>query len=373
MKRSYDYKTLQEAQEAALSILQKENEARGVKPVTYLYSALRFSVVADSFEEKPVTPFDVPRKYEDEPTEYILQGYTEDITEKDAVETGGRAYIYKMFHHYPEDYTDYLVVVLSPDEVDPSNFTLPFRNLNVSTLHAFARVGLLYAKPTKEVTPEQARTPEGELTISSYLHGDADTFWEYDRTKVEGLSKADFFSIEDEEVEADPEQYSDDWESNLIYSPVVAPSLLSELTGKRTATAKEYASALETLVGSTLDKRERKEVVTAYDFISRDLFLDYATYEFIRTENYDHLKKILSLFPDFGLPDKWERDYSPLWKWEKGTKKRIVTSADVAIVGKYLQTEFPAMLSPVSLREISEGTGIPLSLIYKASNRSKWD
>lgn len=371
MKRSYDYRTLQEAQEAAIDILHKENESSGLRPDFYQTTAIRSTRVADSFTAKPVTPFDVPREYTDEAEdeELYIQGYSDNTGE----EIGGRAYIYPLTHTYPEPHRDYIVVALSPEELDPSNFTLPFRNLNVGTLHAFARVGLLYSKPTKEVTPEQVKTPEGELTISSYLHGDNDTFWEYDRTKVERLSKEDFFSIADEEVESDPEEYSDFWDTNLIFSPVVAPSLLSELTGRKVTTAQDYASALESLTGSTLNKRERRQVIAAFNFISRDLFFDYALYEFIRTEDYSHLKEILSLSPDFGLPDKWERDYSPLWKWEKGTRKKVVTSAEEAIVGKYLQTEFSTMLSPVSLREISEGTGIPLSLIYKASNRSKWD
>lgn len=374
MLAEYDFQTKQEAQDAAFNLLTKENDSHGLPRLMYMISAIRSLKIADSFKEKPVTPFDIPRETDEgEAKEYVWIG----IDEQTGKETGGRAYIFQTEHYYPEEHTCYDIVVLSPDEVDPSNYTIPFRNLQENLLPIIARRGITFIKPKRAITPKEARTPEGQECILKLLRSyEIDAFFTYDREEYkDGLSKEKFFDIEDDEIEENPEEWEDDWEDNVRFINCIAPSLLSELTGRKVTNAKGYASALETLLGSTLDKRERKAATGYYDFALRDLFLSYATYEFFRTEDYSHLQEILSLYADFGLPENWQKDFILLSYWEtiKGKQKLKTFSAEEAIVSKYLSNEYSTLLSPFSLRDISEGTGIPMSIIYKATKLRKWD
>lgn len=370
MTNETGYTTFDEATEAALNLLKEINKEGELKADSYLRVALTTTRVADSFKDigdTPVTPFDVPREKEEANT-YELVG----ISKKTGEPVGGRAYIYREVHHYPNDHTEFALSVLSVEETDNSCYTLPFRNLTQDKIYIFARFGINFAKPVTPISIDEALTFEGEKLIRSYLNSyHKSTYWSYDIDEdkyINGaITKEELFQVEDEEAEANPEDYPDTYRNNIVLTASPSPSLLSRATGKKIVSAKNYASAIEQIIGSPLDDREKKVITSAYEFTTAEQLLEYATYEFARTEKYTHLKEILSHAPDFGLSSKWEKDCLLLWEWDREYKKKLRLSAEEYVLSKYLRNDYSNLLSPLSFREIAQATETPLSVISKAA------
>lgn len=382
------YPTLEDAIEALIPLLDKENKSRGIPTTSYIKFIHKSKRVADSFEaigENPVTPFDIPEMEEESDT-YEIRGYTEDYKH-----IGGRGFVYKENYHYPNDHTEYRITLLSVEETDPYNYTLPFRNLSETKLPIFARMGILFSKPTTPISIEEAQTPEGQRKIREYISNSIlSGYWDYEIDEEKyinrTLKKEDLFRVEDEEAEENPEEYPETYENNLILLENPSPSFLSRITGKKINSAKSYLSAFEMILGTKLDHRERKAVVSTFNFTNPEILLDYATYEFIRTENYPHLKEILSRYSDFGLPYKWEKESillydsfreNPRYKSLKGFEglvlKGTYRTPEEYVISRYLKNEWSNLLSSISLKDLSRDTGTPISVLSKAVNFKVWE
>lgn len=383
MKRGNPCKTKQEAQEAAITLLweiSKERDYAKDRKLIYVTFSLRIEEVADSFAQinaKPLTPFDIPVT-----STQLEDSIIKEIDEETGEEIGGRAYIYK--HDCPtytpewkkgdpiEWNTNYIPVALSPEEADPLNLTFPFRNMNPNGLICMVKADIHYCKPLRAVTLQEALTPEGAKVVQEYLYSyDSSVcgyFAEEDKEKYirREVTKGDLFEIQDEELEAEPDKYSG-WEDNVVFKESPSPAILSEATGLKITTAQTYASALEKILGDSLDYRERRAVMFTFDFHAPDRLLDYAFYEFMRTESYEHLKEILSHYADFGLSPNWEKTAFRLWQWDENYKKKIRITAVDWILSQYLCEDYSSIIGTPSYREISDHTGTPVSLILRAS------
>lgn len=379
MIRTTNHRTRQEAEESAFKLLQQISEEEGLslRDLIYTTHSIRFGKVGDSFKEtgeKPVTPFDVPVTYGDEADELYM-----DCTDtKKEKKVGGRAYIYKLDLN---DRTRYLVVALRPEEFNPANYTLPFRNLNEKGLIVMARYRVRFFKPTRPLSLDEVRTPEGEEFLHKYFsEGDYNfPYWNYDFTPEQikgGIDKGELFSPHpDPDIEDDPDEEDEDWLNNMVLCKPIAPSILSEATGIKITSSKDYLRAIQKAVTAPLDKRERLATIAQYNIHAKDLLLDYALYEFFRTESYDHLTEILSHFADFGLSENWYKGETRLTEWNSETKELEPVTPVEYILSLYLREEISSTLGGgYSLKDLSQETGTPLGVIYRASklNVHEW-
>lgn len=368
MIRIFGLKSLQEAEQRARDLLYERVGKQSSGSLLYITSTISYSKVADSFSKEPTTPFDVPRNYEDE-KEYFVTCVDEETNEKKGV-----VYIYSSLSR---DSIEYSLTYRSPEEIDPSNFTIPFRSLSEQGVRVLSRLNVLFSKPVLPLSPEEAQTPKGEEAIALFLGGGGAEWKPITKEQLQdgSITKESLFHAEDEEIEENPEDYPEEWKRNIVLHNHPSPRTLSEATGMRTDTPRAYAKALEKVLGSPLDDRERREVIDSYEVSRKMEFIDYATYEFFRTESYDHLKEVLSHFADFGLRKDWERNFflleeSKIENWTHSHKQ----TAEERIVSQYVDRDFSTMIgASYSYREISEATGIPLSLIYRATRKRVWD
>lgn len=379
MIRTAGHRARQEAEESAFKLLRQISEEEGLPLYDLLYTihAIRFGKVADSFKEireKPITPFDKPVTYGDEADELFMDCTNSKTGEK----VGGRAYIYKLDLN---EKTSYLVVALRPEEYDPANYTLPFRNLNEKGLIVMARYRVRFFKPTRPLSLDEVRTPEGELFLHKYFSGEKDDFpyWNYDYTQEQikgGIDKGELFSPHpDPEIEDYPDEADEDWLNNMVLCKPIAPSILSEATGIKIDSSKDYLRAIQKVVSAPLDKRERLATRAQYNIHAKDLLLDYALYEFFRTESYDHLTEIFSHFADFGLSENWYKGETRLTEYNSETKELEPVSPVEYILSLYIREEISSMIGGgLSFKELSQATGTPLSVIYRASklNVHEW-
>lgn len=377
MKRSYSHPTAQDAKEAACNILREMNRERGYndgKPLSYVVSALRLGKLADSFKEtgkNPVTPFDTPKVYEEEVDYFHIQG----IEEETGSLIGGVAYVYKNpLAKEPR----YLAIALYPEETDPNNYTLPFKNLNTMGVIYMSMAKVRFYKPVRPISLSEVMTKEGQTFLRSYMtYGETDFpfYWDYDFTKEElskgNLDKSLFLEPHpDPDIEDDPDENDEDWLDNMVNFKRPHPSILSEATGIKISNAKDYLKAFQKIFASPLDKREKRAVIKDYAFFVSELLLDYAVYEFFRTESYSHLQEILSHYADFGLPVDWAKGLTRLTDYNPELRKLEPLSVEEYIVSLYIRQEYSYLVCSYSYKEISESTGIPLSLIYRASKRN---
>lgn len=379
MIRTINHRTRQEAEESGFKLLQQISEEEGLPLYDLLYTAhsIRFGKVADSFKEvgeKPVTPFDKPVTYGDEADELFMDCTNSKTGEK----VGGRVYIYK---NDLRDEPDYWAVALRPEEFNPANYTLPFRNLNERGLIVMARYRVRFFKPTRPLSFDEVRTPEGEEFLHKYFSEGEYNFpyWNYDFTPEQikgGIDKGELFSpLPDPDIEDYPDEEDEDWLNNMVLCKPIAPSILSEATEIKIASSKDYLLAIQKAVTAPLDKRERLAARAQYNIHAKDLLLDYALYEFFRTESYDHLTEILSHFADFGLSENWYKGETRLTEYNSETKELEPISPVEYILSLYIREEISSMIGRgLSFKELSQATGTPLSVIYRASklNVHEW-
>lgn len=273
-------------------------------------------------------------------------------------ETGAKV----LYFHVPttkEDY--YRVVYFTPEEW--GRYTLPFRNLPEENIHIAVLLNACFVKPVIALSPDEALTTDFANELNAYFGSDN---WTY-RTKEEYETKVktigDAFDIEDEEVEANPQQWEEDYKRNIVFIGSAPVSLLSELSGVKVKSIKDYIKALKKYLHvSGLDERQERAVTSSLNFELRDLFLKWAIYEFMRTEDYNHLKECLKEFKKFLLPKEWANGLCYLKQ-----------EPEEYVISKYLSMDALSLLQRDQLREIAKGTNTPLSLILKASKKSIWD
>lgn len=257
----------------------------------------------------------------------------------------------------------YSLVFLSPDETGAQNRTYPFRTVPEDDLPLLVVLRAPVFKPSKEITPSGALTPEGMRTIYTFSGFDCDNEREKADLPFSALSELGVFSLE----EAFTIIEGQDKEAEIhTLSLRPFPPELTERTGVRIKSPADYARALEALTGERMSQRQTEGAEEDFLFCASDLFLKYASYEFARTENYGHLKEILSSSGLFGLPDKWEEGFSPLYFC-----KDFLGEGDAVenyVIAKYLSkwnSDF--IRTQRQIKDVAEYTGAPLRLMARAS------
>lgn len=377
MRRSFNLRTKEEAKEAAVNLLHSINRERGLdkdRSLVYRFSSVWHGKVADSFKdvrETPVTPFDIPTKYSEEPDEYIAQAIDENTGEK----IGGQAFVYSTGHEPPRWYA----VALSDEEINPLNFTLPFRNLPVKGISPLARLRVRFSKPVRPLSIDDIKTEEGQAYLCKYMREEDEPvlYWSFEdkeQYSKGNLDKTEFLQPHpDPDIEDYPDEESEMWLDNMCFINNPHPSILSEATGIKIKSANDYLTAFSKVVSSPLDKREKRAVLETFVRDSSDLLLDFALYEFFRTENYGRLQEILSLYKEFGLPANWATSLTRLSEYNSTLRKLEPLSVEEYVVALYIQEEYSSIVGSRSYKEISQETGIPRSIIYKASKRDPHD
>lgn len=314
----------------------------------------------DSYETKERTLCTI--QYEEDATlldEATGKGAKEEelYTLMERTETGAKV----LFLRNPlteEEY--YKMAFFAPGEW--GRYTRPFKGVQEKELFALIMLNGCFVKPVKVLSPDEALTPDFANEVNAI-------FWaeEWTRTKqeyeAEGYTLGTAFRVIDEEVEANPQQWEEDYKENLSFVGACTPSILSELTGAKIKDAEGYVKAMaKYLKASSFDERQERTIKYSFNFDLRDLFLKWLIYEFLRTEDYSHLKECLTQYKKFLLPKDWAKGLCYL-----------NVEPEEYVVSKYLSKDALNLIGKAELRDIAQFTGTPLSLILKASKRKIWD
>lgn len=280
--------------------------------------------------------------------------------------TGAKACIVKT----PYGECNYSITYLTPDEADAKNRTYVFRSTNKDEYLLFLTLyKTQFFKPTKELTIDEVVTQGGTDELNAFFGGGF-TFSTKEELEAEHLTHETAFFVPphilDEEEELG-KTFGEADRLSLVCAP--NPKELSALTSISISNATDYAKAFEKYIGKKLTKVETFVVKREYLDILSHIFLLYATYEFFRTEDYHHLKDILSKYKDFGLPENW---YSI-------TNMHEIDTPETYAIAIYLGATCWGTLTEnipntnFGLRDIAEYTHTPLGVIMRASKaRSIW-
>ena len=257
----------------------------------------------------------------------------------------------------------YNLIFLSPDEAGVQNRTYPFRTVPENELPLLVAVRAPIFKPSKEITPSGALTPEGMRAIYTFSGFDCDNDSERADLPFSALSELGAFSLDEAfTIISNRSGEAEIYTLNLRPFPLE----LTERTGVRIESPADYIRALEALTGEEMSREEAEGAEEDFLFCASDLFLKYASYEFARTENYGHLREILSSSGLFGLPDKWEEGFSPLHPYTDCLGEG--DTVENYVIARYLSkwnSDF--MLTQKQIKDVAEYTGAPLRLIARAS------
>lgn len=287
----------------------------------------------------------------------LLFAYIED---KD---TGATAYICSLTEN------GYNLTFLSGDEAKESNRTYPFRDVPKESIPFLMAIHTPIFKPVKEITPDEALTPEGLRAIYAFFGYDTqeDTI-DVAFTPIEeirDLSIDEAFELwEDEDGKGEI--------GSLLTRPF--PQELTERTGIAVKTPSDYARALAKLMGVKMSREQTKQTEENFLFYASETFLRYAIYEFFRTEDYSHLKGVLSHYANFALPEKWEQGFTLFYDYRNVAERELFTTEEY-VLAKYLSKWDADIVSEQSrIKEIAKYTGTPLSLMGKAYKiKHIWD
>ena len=273
-------------------------------------------------------------------------------------ETGAKV----LYFHVPttkEDY--YRVVYFAPEEW--GRYTKPFKNLPEETLYIAILLNACFVKPVKGLSPDEALTATFVRDLNAYFGVEEWTYTTKEEYTAKVTSIEDAFKVEDEEIEANPQEWEEDYEHNIVFLGSAPVSLLSELSGVKIKNVQDYKKALKKYLNvSTFDKRQERAIDWSLNFELRDTFVKWLIYEFMRTEDYNHLKECLKEFKKFLLPKDWAKDCVYL-----------NVEPEEYVISKYLSKDALSLLQRDQLRAIAKETNTPLSLILKASKNRIWD
>lgn len=270
-------------------------------------------------------------------------------------ETGAKAYIFSF-----DAEQGYSLTFFTPEEAKQENRAYPFRDVPEKDLPFLIAMDTPVFKPTKRIAPDEVLTPQGLKAVFSFFGEEALSFI----TKEE----AQAYTI-DSAFEYGEKESGEEVITSLLCIPF--PEALEELTGLRIGSVEEYVSGIAKLLNTELTEEQAKEAKDSYIFYASEAFIKYAIYEFTRTENYNHLRKILSSYATFLLPDEWEREeYSPLFSYrdyrDNGYRQEKPT-AEEYVIARYLATGRANIVNtPCNLKDIAGYTSIPLRLISRA-------
>lgn len=321
MIRKHDFKTYEEAVEEAQALLLNSRR-----------------------EEAKLTTTEHRRK--DDRGEYLPFSYIEDE------ETGATAYISPV----PEGY--YTLTFLSGDEAKEENRTYPFRAVDKERIPFLMALHTPLFKPTKEIKPDEALTPEGVKAIYAFFGNDGEELPFTPIDEIKNLSIEEAF----EEWEGDNGEIE---LGSLLLRPY--PQELTERTGVQIKKASDYAKALEKLLSVKMSKEQTKEAKEGFIFYASELLLRYAIYEFFRTEDYNHLKEVLAASKTFFLPEQWEEGFKLFYCYRNFVNKEKI-GIEEYVIAKYLSKHsYNIAGSQARLKEIADYTNTPLPLMGRAN------
>lgn len=275
--------------------------------------------------------------------------------------TGATAYLYSF------DERKYSLTFLSADEAKPENRTLPYRNFPKATIAFLMALRTPIFKPTKEVKPEEALTPEGVNTIFAFF-GETES--------KGGLPFAHLADIKDFDLDTAFEYWEDKEGKVEVGSLLILPypQELTERTGIAIKQPSDFAKALSKAMGVKMSREQTKQAKESFLFYASELLLRYAIYEFFRTEDYSHLKAVLSSFAKFALPEKWEDDFTMYYGYRNIVAKQYFSTEEY-VLAKYLSKHNSEIVgSTIHLKEIADYTGTPLDVMGRASRiKDIWD
>lgn len=266
-------------------------------------------------------------------------------------ETGATAYVYESSVN--GGYYDFMYLTGAEDS--RRNRTYPFRNVEDSKIPYLARLGILFFKPVEEIKLEELLTPHNLETIEQYLGEDISI-----PNYVCGF-------MDEEETEANRSidkaftDYEEDGIQPLRCKPY--PALLTKLTGVEITSPQSYANGIQKLLGVKLTASQRKGAEAEYYCSASTALIEYALYEFVRTESYDRLKEVLESYEAVHIPSlKYFISHSVLT--EEGRKTKI----EEAIITRYLSKLYTTALEEtIDINDIAEHTGVPFDLLTRAS------
>ena len=279
-------------------------------------------------------------------------------------ETGATAFISSINKE-----NGYNLTFLSGEEAKESNRTYPFRSVAKESIPFLMALHTLIFKPTKEITPDEALTPEGLRAIYA--------FFGYD-TQNDSIDEAftPIAEIKDLSIDEAFELWEDEDGTQEIGGLLIRPfpQELTERTGIAVNTPSDYAKALAKLMGVKMSREQAKQAKESFLFYASETFLRYAIYEFFRTEDYNHLKGVLSHFANFALPEKWEQGFTLFYGYRNVIAKEQITTEEY-VIAKYLSKWNADIVNEQSrIKEVAEYTGTPLSLMGRASKiKHIWD
>lgn len=264
-------------------------------------------------------------------------------------ETGATAYIYSF-----EENNGYNITFLTGEEANEDNRTYPYRGVSREAIPFLIAIRTPMFKPVREIKPNEALTPDGLKEINFFFG-----------VKEEGLSEYGGFLTEEETASKGYTiESAFDEDGALICLPL--PQVLTKLTGEEIMEPSDYAKGISVLLKAKLSEEQEKNAKGCFVFYTSYTFLRYAIYEFFRTENYNHLKEILTAYRLFYLPDKWEEEF-PLYYGYANIAKGEHFSTEEYVLGKYLSKWNANIVGrQTRLKDVAEYTGAPLSLMNKA-------
>ena len=219
-------------------------------------------------------------------------------------ETGARAFL---FRNPAREEEVYKMAYFAPGEW--GKYTIPFKSVKENELFVLIMLNACFVKPVTKLFPDEALTSDFANELNAYF-GEED--WTYQskeeyREKVYSIDTA--FRVMDEEIEENPQKWEEDYKENVAFTGFAPVSILSELTGVKIKRTADYIKAVKKyLKTSSLDERQEHAIKSSLEFSLRDLFLKWAIYEFLRTEDYSHLKECLSEYKKFLLPKDWAKE-----------------------------------------------------------------
>lgn len=315
MKYKDGYKSYEEAREAATALLWENRDRSEAQLTTHEYTSKN--------REGERLPF----------------AYIEDDS------TGATAYLYS----YGDD--GYGFAFLTGKE----GIIHPFRDVKKDLLPYILAIRTPIFKPTEEIKPEEALTPEGLSRVNAFLGHENDSVV---------ASFVPMASIGDTSLDEAFETYYNE-DGNLDFMTLrlrPIPQELSERTGVAIETPEDYAEAIERLIGESLNADQREEARKTYLFCASDALLKYALYEFFRTEDYNRLREVLKAYPLFLLSDGWEEEVT----FDYTLSKKGVT-AEEFVLARYLSKTAASLVGVQErAKEIAEYTNAPLRLMMRA-------
>lgn len=277
---------------------------------------------------------------------------------------------------YDQRENRYALALFTPEEWE--RYTYVFRNLQPKMLFIPLSLNANFVKPSKPVSLDEALSATGDKIIGDFFSTEYEgrdlNFYSTDQpTSEEELRKYtretafDVYEPDEDELEEFPDAKRT---IELVCNPPVY--LLADVTGKEILDVKGYEKALSSLLDAKFSKEEKEAIRSNFIFYQGERLINFALYEFLRTESYDRLKEILKSYSKFGLPDDWEENIPYLWESRSDEEGSRRITAEERILALYLCKDASDLIGGYTYREIAERTGTPIETIIKCSKMKIW-